>query len=160
MFHADLVTDLPHLLQGVGGEVQLFSGVRVDRVDDQVRVQVLRVDVCGHQNLAAWEEPLRQFLSDFVRFRRRDFLFGGEGLDILVEEGSVGLSVEVLGRHETLLCQLRRAVDTGEIAAAGFVHRLFFLGHIADHPPHGARRLFPLFDVATGRQGRSPNLSL
>ena len=160
VFHADLVTDLPHLLQGVGGEVQLLSGVRVDRVDDQVRVQVLRVDVCGHQNLAAWEEPLRQLLGDLVRFRRRDFLFGGEGLDVLVEEGSVGLSVEVLGRHETLLCQLRRAVDTGEIAAAGFVHRLFFLGHIADHPPHGARRLFPLFDVATGRQGRSPNLSL
>ena len=127
MFHADLVADLPHLLQGIGGEVQLLSGVRVDRVDDQVGVQVLRVDVCGHQNLASREKPLRQLLSDFVRFRRRDFLFGGEGLDILVEEGSVGLSVEVLGCQETLLCQLRRAVDTGEIAAAGFVHRLFLL---------------------------------
>lgn len=160
VFHADLVADLPHLLQGVGGEVQLLSGVRVDRVDDQVGVQVFRVHVCGHQNLAAWEEPLRQFLSDFVRFRRRDFLFGGEGLDVLVEEGSADLSVEVLGRHETLLCQLRRAVDTGEVAAAGFIHRLFLLRHIADHPPHGACRLFPLFDVATGRQGRSPNLSL
>ena len=124
---AELVADLPHLLQSVGREVQLFPGVRVNRVDDQVRVQVFRIDVCGHQNLAAWEEPLRQFLSDFVRFRRRDFLFGGEGLDILVEEGSVCFSVEVLGCQETLLCQLRRAVDTGEIAAAGFVHRLFLL---------------------------------
>ena len=76
MLYADLVTDLPHLLQGVGGEVQLFSGVRVDRVDDQVGVQVLRVDVCGHQNLAAWEEPLRQFLSDLVRFFRCDFFLG------------------------------------------------------------------------------------
>ena len=160
VLHADLVADLPHLLQGIWCEVQFLSGVRVDGVDDQVGVQVFRVDVCGHQNLAAWEEPLRQFLSDFVRFRRRDFLFGGEGLDILVEEGSVGLSVEVLGCQETLLCQLRRAVDTGEIAAAGFIHRLFLLRHVADHPPHGARRLFPLFDVATGRQGRSPNLSL
>ena len=88
---------------------------------------MLRVHVCGHQNLAAWEEPLRQLPSDFVRFRRRDFLFGGEGLDILVEEGSVGLSVEVLGCQEAFLRQLRRAVDTGEIAAAGFVHRLFLL---------------------------------
>ena len=76
MFHADLVADLPYLLQGIGGEVQLLSGVRVDRVDDQVGVQVLRVHVCGHQNLASWEEPLRQFLSDLVRLRRRDFLFG------------------------------------------------------------------------------------
>ena len=160
VLHADLVTDLPHLLQGVGGEVQLLSGVRVDGVDDQVRVQVFRIDVCGHQNLAAWEEPLRQFLSDFVRFRRRDFLFGGEGLDVLVEEGSVGLSVEVLGCQEAFLRQPRRAVDTGEVAAAGFIHRLFLLRHVADHPPHGARRLFPLFDVATGRQGRSPALSL
>ena len=160
MLHADLVTDLPHLLQGVGGEVQLLSGVRVDGVDDQVRVQVFRIDVCGHQNLAAWEEPLRQFLSDFVRFRRRDFLFGGEGLDVLVEEGSVGLSVEVLGCQEAFLRQLRRAVDTGEVAAAGFIHRLSLLRHIADHPPHGARRLRPLFDVATGCQRRSPVLSL
>ena len=160
MLHAELVTDLPYLLQGIGGEVQLLSGVRVDRVDDQVGVQVLRIDVCGNQNLASWEEPLRQFLSDFVRFRRRDFLFGGEGLDILVEEGSVGFSVEVLGCQETLLCQLRRAVDTGEIAAAGFVHRLFLLGHIADHPPHGARRLLLLLNVAASRQRRSPALSL
>ncbi len=76
MFHADLVADLPHLLQGIGGEVQLLSGVRVDRVDDQVGVQVLRVHVCGHQNLAAWEEPLRQFLSDLVRFFRCDFFLG------------------------------------------------------------------------------------
>ena len=127
MFHADLVADLPHLLQGIGGEVQLLSGVRVDRVDDQVGVQVLRVHVCGHQNLAAWEEPLRQFLSDLVRFRRRNFLFGGEGLDVLVEEDPIGLSIKILGSHETFLCQLRRAVDTREIAAAGFVHRLFFL---------------------------------
>lgn len=160
VFHADLVADLPHLLQGVGSEVQLLSGVRVDGVDDQVGVQVFRIDVCGHQNLAAWEEPLRQLLGDLVCFSRGEIFLRGEGLDVLVEEGSAGLSVEILGRHETLLCQLRRAVDTGEIAAAGFVHRLFFLGHIADHPPHGARRLFPLFDVATGRQGRSPNLSL
>ena len=127
MLHADLVADLPHLLQGIWREVQFLSGVRVDGVDDQVRVQVFRVDVCGHQNLAAWEEPLRQLLGDLVRFRRRDFLFGREGLDVLVEEGSVGLSVEVLGRQETFLCQLRRAVDTGEMAAAGFVHRLFLL---------------------------------
>ena len=76
MLHADLVADLPHLLQGIGGEVQFLSGVRVDGVDDQVGVQVFCVDVCGHQNLAAWEEPLRQFLSDLVRFSRRDFFLG------------------------------------------------------------------------------------
>ena len=76
VLHADLVADLPHLLQGIWREVQFLSGVRVDGVDDQVGVQVLRVDVCGHQNLAAWEEPLRQFLSDLVRFFRRDFFLG------------------------------------------------------------------------------------
>ena len=127
MLHADLVTDLPHLLQGIGGEVQLLSGVRVDRVDDQVRVQVLRVDVCGHQNLASREEPLRQFLGNSVCFSRGEIFLRGEGLDVLVEEGSADLSVEVLGYQETFLRQLRRAVDTGEVAAAGFVHRLFLL---------------------------------
>ena len=127
MLLAELVADLPHLLQSVGCEVQLFPGVRVNRVDDQVGVQVFCVDVCGHQNLAAWEEPLRQLLGDLVRFRRRDFLFGREGLDVLVEEDPIGLSIEILGSHETFLCQLRRAVDTGEMAAAGFIHRLFLL---------------------------------
>lgn len=127
MLLAELVADLPHLLQSVGREVQLFPGVRVNRVDDQVGVQVFRVHVRGHQNLASREKPLRQFLSDLVRFRRRDFLFGREGLDVLVEEGSAGLSIEVLGYQETFLCQLRRAVDTGEMAAAGFIHRLFLL---------------------------------
>lgn len=73
---AELVADLPHLLQSVGCEVQLFPGVRVNRVDDQVGVQVFRVHVRGHQHLAAWEEPLRQFLSDLVRFSRRDFFLG------------------------------------------------------------------------------------
>ena len=76
VFHADLVADLPHLLQSVGCEVQLFPGVRVNRVDDQVGVQVFRVHVRGHQHLAAWEEPLRQFLSDLVRFFRCDFFLG------------------------------------------------------------------------------------
>ena len=76
MLLAELVADLPHLLQSVGREVQLFPGVRVNRVDDQVGVQVLRVDVCGHQHLAAWEEPLRQLLSDLVRFFRCDFFLG------------------------------------------------------------------------------------
>ena len=127
MLLAELVADLPHLLQGIGGEVQFLSGVRVDGVDDQVGVQVFRVHVRGHQHLAAWEEPLRQLLGDLVRFRRRDFLFGREGLDVLVEEDPIGLSIEILGSHETFLCQLRRAVDTGEMAAAGFIHRLFLL---------------------------------
>ena len=76
MLLAELVADLPHLLQSVGREVQLFPGVRVNRVDDQVGVQVFRVHVRGHQHLAAWEEPLRQFLSDLVRFSRRDFFLG------------------------------------------------------------------------------------
>ena len=121
---------------------------------------MLRVHVRGHQHLAAWEEPLRQFLRDLVRLAWSDFLLGGEGLDILVEEGSIGLSVEILGSQETFLCQLRRAVDPGEIAAAGFIHRLFLLGHIPDHPPHGARRLLLLLNVAAGCQRRSPALSL
>ena len=160
MLPADLVADQPHPLQGPGGEVELFPGVRLHGVHHQVGVEMRPVDVGSHQHFAAGEEPLRQLQGDLVGLRKADLLLGREGLDVLVEEGSVGLSVEVLGRQETFLCQLRRAVDTGEIAAAGFIHRLFLLRHVADHPPHGARRLFPLFDVATGRQGRSPNLSL
>ena len=49
-----------------------------------MRVQVLRVDVCSHQNLAAWEEPLRQFLGNSVCFSRGEIFLRGEGLDVLV----------------------------------------------------------------------------
>ena len=76
-----------------------------------------------------------------------------------IKENTWGTKEHIL-YQETFLRQLRRAVDTGEVAAAGFIHRLSLLRHIADHPPHGARRLRPLFDVATGRQRRSPVLSL
>ena len=103
MFHADLVTDRPHLLQGLGGKMELLSGVRVDGVDYEVGVEMLRVDVGGNKYLTAWKELFRQFQRNFVGFGRGDVLSRREGLNILVEEYSAGLAVQIFGGHEALL---------------------------------------------------------
>lgn len=60
MFPADLVADQPHFFQCPRRKVELSSGVRLDGVDDEVGVQVIRIKVCYHQNLTARKELLRQ----------------------------------------------------------------------------------------------------
>ena len=107
--------------------MELLPGIRMDGVDHQMGVKVLPVHMSCHQDLTAGEESLRQFQTDLMGLGGSKLFFRGEGLGVLVEEGSAGLSVKILGCQKTFLCQLRRAVDTREIAAAGFVHRLFLL---------------------------------
>ena len=48
VFYADLVADLPHLLQRSGSEVKLLPGIRVDGVDHQMGVKVLPVHMSGY----------------------------------------------------------------------------------------------------------------
>ena len=160
MLQAELVADRPHLLQRLGREVEFLAGVRVDRVHHKVGVGVFRIHMGGHQHLTAGEEPLRQLQGDLVGLRRSHDFLRREGLDVVVKERAAGLAVQILGGQEALLGHLRAAVDAGEILVPVQIHRLFLLGHVAEHPAHGARRLLPLLNVAASRQRRSPALSL
>lgn len=72
MLPADLVADHPHPFQGSGREVELPPGVRLDGVDDEVGVEMLRVQVCRHQDLTSRKELLRQLQRDPVSLRRGD----------------------------------------------------------------------------------------
>ena len=56
---ADLVADQSHFFQCLGRKVELFSGIRLDGVDDEVGMKMLRVQVGRDQNFTVWEEPLR-----------------------------------------------------------------------------------------------------
>ena len=66
MLQTELVADRPHLLQRSGREVELLPCVRVDGVDHEVGVWMLRIHMGSYQHLAAGEEPLRQLQGDLV----------------------------------------------------------------------------------------------
>lgn len=76
MLPADLVADHPHPFQGPGHEVELPPGIWLDGVDDEVGVEMLRVQVCRHQDLTSRKELLRQLQCDPVSLRRGDPLLG------------------------------------------------------------------------------------
>ena len=120
---------------------------------------MLSVHMGCHQHLTAGEELLRQFQPDLVGLGGSEVFFRGEGLGILVEEGSVVLPVEPFGGHEALHGHICHTVDARQVAVPLLVHGLLWLGYILDHPPHAPCRLLALFDEATGRHG-SPGLSL
>lgn len=160
MLPADLVADQPHPLQGPGREVELFSGVRFHGIHNQMGVEVLPVDVGSHQHFAVGEEPLRQFLGDLMGLRRCDVLLGREGLNVVIEPGTAGLAVQVLGSQKALVGQIRRTVDTGEIAGAVCVHGFLLLGHVPQDAAHGTGGLFLLTDEAARRHGIPPALPL
>ena len=162
MLHTDLITDLPHFFQRSGSEVELLSGIRMNRVDHQmgVGVEVLPVHMRGHQDLTAGKELLCQFQPDLMGLSWCKVFFRGEGLGVLVEEGAGVFPVEVFGGHEALHGHICHTVDARQVAVAFLVHGFLWLGYILDYPPHAPCRLLAFLDKATGRHGGSPGLSL
>lgn len=160
MLPADLVADQPHPLQGPGGEVELFPGVRLHGVHHQVGVEMRPVDVGSHQHFAVGEEPLRQLLGDLVGLRRCDALLGRKGLDVVIEPGAAGLAIQVFRGQEALIGQVCCTVDAGEIAGAVCVHGFLLLGHIPQDAAHGTGSLLLFTDEAARRHGLPPALPL
>ena len=76
MLPADLVADHPHPFQGPGREVEFSPGIRLYGVDDEVGVEMLRVQVRRHQDLTSRKELLRQLQRDPVSPCRGDPLLG------------------------------------------------------------------------------------
>lgn len=74
MLPADLVADHPHVFQCSRRKVELSPGIRLDGVDDEVRVEMIRIEVRCHQDLAAWKKFLRQFQCDSMRLCRGNLL--------------------------------------------------------------------------------------
>lgn len=159
VFPADLVADQPHFLQCLGRKVELFSGIRLDGVDDEVGMEMLRIQVGRYQNFTVWEKSLRQFQRDLMGLRRSDPLPRRERLDVLVEERVVRLAIQILGGHETLIGEICHTVNAGEVAGPILIQGLLLLRHIPYDALHRACRLLGLPDEATRCRGRSPDLS-
>ena len=120
---------------------------------------MLPIHMGGHQDLTAWKELLCQFQPDLMGPSWCKVFFRGEGLDVLVEEGAGVFPIEVFGSHEALHGHICHAVDPRQVAVALLVYGFLWLGYILDHPPHAPSRLLTFLDEATGRHGRSPDLS-
>ena len=139
--------------------MELLPGVRMDGVDHQMGVKVLPVHMCGHQDLTAREELLRQFQPDLMGLSRCKVFFRGEGLGVLVEEGAGVFPIEVFGGHKALHGHICHTVDARQVAVALLVHGFLWLGYILDYPPHAPCRLLAFLDEATGCRDESPDLS-
>ena len=140
---AHLLTDhviAPHqLLQLFLRHVQLFAGLKVDRVDDAVGVDVFPVHMGADQHLAA-VEVFRQPSSGFVGLPGIDRRAFWEALYHVVEHHAAVLVVEELGVQKIVVDALGLTVDAADERLAlpcGFL----FLHDIEHHAAHGGAGL-------------------
>ena len=66
MSKAYFITGQPVSLQVGGALMEFLPILEADAVDDQVAVQMVGVDVGGHQHLEIWQLPLDQLQSNGV----------------------------------------------------------------------------------------------
>lgn len=97
---AELIAEGPQLFQRVGILPQFPAGLKVDRVDDEVRMDVRCIAVRGHQDLVSGPCAGRKLLRKRMRLPGREILLRGEGLDILVKVDTVQLPIGCFGRRE------------------------------------------------------------
>ncbi len=107
---ADLIVALTQFLQLFFGDVQLLSGIEVDRVNEEVGMDVFPVCVGADQNIITLI-VLRQLQRRRVSGDRIDCFAFGEALYHVVEQHAIGFAVEPLGSHKVRVDRLRLAVD-------------------------------------------------
>lgn len=74
MFHAEFVRDPAQVFQGAGPLTEHPSRFPADRIDEEVGVDVLRVQMGGDEYLAVRPSPRRKLLSHLMRQFAGDFL--------------------------------------------------------------------------------------
>lgn len=139
---ADHVIAPAQLLDLLVRHVELFARLEVDRVDDEVRVDVLSVGVRADQHLVILEvsgELCRGGVGGF----RIDVLALGEALHHVVEQHAALLVVNLLGAQEILIDGVGAAVDSCDQLPALPLDLILALG-ILHHCGHTAARLTAL----------------
>ena len=146
---AHLLTDrivAPHqFLNLLFCHVQLFAGLKVDRVDDAVGVDVFSVYMGADQHLAA-VEVFRQPPRGFVGLPGIDRRTLRKALHHVVEHHAAVLVVEQLRVQEIVVDALRLAVDAADERLAlpcGFL----LLHDVEHHAAHGGAGLCATFVV-------------
>ena len=109
-FHADLVVALSQFLELLFCDVQFLPCIEVDRVDEEVGMDVFPVCVGADQDFMALI-VLSQLQRRRMSGDRVDRLAFWEALHHVVEQHAVGFVMQPLGGHEVRVDRFRLAVD-------------------------------------------------
>lgn len=151
----DLVAGQPVGLE-VGGALMEFPAVlEADAVDDQVAVQMVGVDMSGHQHFEVGKLPLDQLQSNGVGLLGRQVICFREGLDEVVVLPPVGFSKPLLGEPHLGEDGLSSAVPAGH-QPLSFPQRLFLLLGVPQHSAQRAPASAPVLDDGKSSHLTSP----
>ena len=114
IFKTQLIRGISQLLNLIFVRMVLVSCVRIDRIDDEVRVDMRLVNVSSHQNFVALELFRGEFHGYFVSGFGRDGFVGGEGLQQMIEHSAAVLPVKQLGADEFLVARRGKTVDSAD----------------------------------------------
>lgn len=156
-FHADLIVALAQFLELLLCEVEFPSGIEVDGVDEEVRMDVFPVCVGADQNFIALivlgQLQRRRMSSDRV-----DRFAFGEALYHVVEHDTVSFVAEPLGGHEVCIDAFRLTVDTRD-QFCSFPYSFLVLHGVAHHSAHATAGLTALVVGKADNGHSSPMLS-
>ena len=151
----DFITQGPQALQCLGGLAQLQARFPAHRVDEKVRVKVVRIAVSGHQHFKSRPSLLGKLQADGVNLLGRDLLLWREGLDVLVKVHAGSLVIGVLGGEKLLEGIVPQAVNACDKPLPGSrVLYLFRLAAVVHDAPHGTQGLLLFRDVSHRCHGR------
>ena len=111
------IRGIPQRLNGLGIAVILLPGLKTDRVDHKMGVNMVGIPMGSYHNFKT-RDGRRQLHGDLVSGFRRDRFLRREGLHHVVVHSSAGLTVKALGVHELLQRNLGNAVDSGNQLAS------------------------------------------
>lgn len=109
-FHTDLIVALPQFLELLLCHVQFLSRVEVDRVDEEVGMNVFPVCMGADQDFISLI-VLSQLQCRRMGGDRVDCFAFREALHHVVEQQTVGFVMQPLGCHEVRIDRFRLAVD-------------------------------------------------
>ncbi len=160
MCHADIVTDQPQELQGVGVLPELQTSLEVYGVDDEVTMDMAGIAVGGDENLSTGPGTGSEFHGDLMCLLGRDVFRRLERLYILVEVDSIHFFVSCLGRFKLQNGIHPIAVDAADEPLARLFVPGFIIPHAVPHnTTHGTDMLSGFLDVGYGCHG-APRLIL
>ena len=135
-------TFFPQFLELLLCDMQFPSGIEIDRVDEEVGMDVLTVCVGADQNFVSLI-VLGQLQRGRVSGDRVDCFAFREALYHVIEQYTVRLVVEPLGGHEIRVDRFRLTVDTCD-QLLPLELGLFILHGIPHHGAHASGGLAPL----------------
>ena len=164
IFKTQFIRGVTELLNLIFVRMVLVSRVRIHRVDDEVRVDMLPVNVSSHQNFVPFELFRGEFNSDFVSGFGRDGFVRGEGLQQMIEHSAAVLPVKQLCTDEFLVGGGGQAVDSRDQLPVTVLCLFLFLTVIQDggQPRAGLHFAFgeefnrchpTIFSFRAGRKG-------